>query len=261
MQGNYTASSANRSNLPTTFNDRANFWQMNQHFLRVNKDIDTSKDEFQLGWRTEWILPGTDARFTQSRGLFNGQTGDYQFDLIQAYAEAFLPNLGPKGTSVKLGKFATHVGYELMQGAETPFVSRSYLFQYNPFTHSGFFATTPLNDTWTMSNGLAVGSDNFFGDTTNRLTYLGQLKWAPKEGKSSVLLNAVITNPRQDLAEGFPNYNVYNMVYTRTINDNLTYVADAFFSHIDGRRGRTGPSGRRRGTGRRSTSSTSTVTR
>ena len=35
-QGSYTASSANRSNLPITFNDRADFFQMNQHFLRIN---------------------------------------------------------------------------------------------------------------------------------------------------------------------------------------------------------------------------------
>ncbi len=232
-QGSYTASSANRSNLPITFNDRADFFQMNQHFLRINKDIDTSKEEFQFGFRTEWILPGTDARFTQSRGLLNGQTGDYQIDLLQAYGEVFLPNLGPKGTSVKVGKIATHCSYELMQGAETPFLSRSYGFQYNPFTHTGVYATSQLNDTWTVANGLVVGSDNFI-DSANQATYVGQLKWAPKDGKTSVLFNTVLTDPRFDVAEAFPYYNVYNMVFTHNFNDKLSYVMDATFSHIDG---------------------------
>lgn len=233
VQGNYTASSADRTNLPTTFNDRANFFQMNQNFLRINKDIDTSKEEFQLGFRTEWILPGTDARFSQSRGLFNGQTGDYQFDLFQAYGEAYLPNVGPKGSTVRVGKFATLVGYELVQGAETPFVSRSYLFQYNPFTHTGAMVTTQLDDTWTVVNGLVQGADNTFS-SPNQATYIGQLKWAPKEGKSNALFNVVLTDPRFDASRGFPFYNVYNLVYTRNISDKFTYVLDATFSHIDG---------------------------
>lgn len=241
VQGNYTLSTANRSNLPTTFNDRKDFWQMNQNFLRIDKAIDTEKDEFQLGYRTELILPGTDSRFTIARGLLdqqlrNGQNGmakKYPIDIFQAYAEAYMPNLGPNGTSVKVGKFATLVGYELVQGAETPFLSRSYLFQYNPFTHTGVLATSKLNDTWTASYGAVLGSDNYI-DSTNRFMYVGQLKWAPEESKSNVLLNIVLTNPRFDIAENFAHYNVYNAVFTHNFSDKLTYVADATFSHING---------------------------
>lgn len=242
LEGNYTASTAPRSNLPMTFNDRADFWQFNQNYLRVYKTVDPTKDEFQLGFRTEYILPGTDARFSIARGFLDNQLKPanpdgslpnyYPIDVFQLYGEAFLPNVGPKGTTVKLGRFATHVGYELVQGAETPFITRSYLFQYNPFSHTGVWATTQLNDTWTVSSGLSLGSDNFIG-TTARLTYLGQLKWAPKEGKSSVLLNAVVTAPRYDDEDAFPYYNVYNVVFTRTLSEKLTYVADATFSHIN----------------------------
>lgn len=241
VQGNYTLSTANRSNLPVTFNDRKDFWQMNQNFLRIDKAIDTEKGEFNWGYRTELILPGTDSRFTIARGLLdqqlrNGQNGGakkYPIDIFQMYAEAYLPNLGPNGTSVKVGKFATHCEYELVQGAETPFLQRSYLFQYNPFTHTGVWATSQLNDTWTASYGAAVGNDNFI-DSTNRFTYLGQLKWAPKEGKTTVLFNTVLTNPRFDIAENFAHYNLYNMQVTHNLSDKLTYVLDTAFSHING---------------------------
>lgn len=84
-----------------------------------------------------------------------------------------------------------------------------------------------------MSNGVALGSDNFI-DSANRLTYLGQLKWAPKEGKSSLALNAVVTNPRFDAGEAFAYYNVYNAVFTHNFSDDFTYAADLTFSHIDG---------------------------
>jgi hypothetical protein len=232
-QGSYTASTARESNLPVSFNDRADFWQMNQNFLRVDKSVDPTKSEFQLGGRTEWILPGTDARFTPSRNLFDDQTGDYRIDMLQGYVESFHPNLGPQGTTLRLGKFATHCGYELMQGAETPFLSRSYMFLYNPFTHTGAWAITPLNDTWTMSNGIVLGSDNFIGAPA-RPTYIGSLKWAPKEGKSSALLNVVVTDPTYHVGEAFPFYNYYGLLLTRTIGDKFTAVLDSGFAHMDG---------------------------
>ena len=62
----------------------------------------------------------------------------YPVDIFQMYVDTYLPNLGPKGSTVRVGRFATHLEYELVQGAENSFLSRSYLFQYNPFTHTGF---------------------------------------------------------------------------------------------------------------------------
>ncbi|MBY0460075.1 MAG: outer membrane beta-barrel protein, partial [Gemmataceae bacterium] len=243
LQGSYTASTASRNNLPVTMNDRANFWQLNQNFFRVAKEVDTSKDEFQWGFRTDWILPGTDARYSIARGLWDGQLkppgrlganpNSYPIDLFQAYGEVFLPNLGPKGTAVKVGRFASHVGYEFVQGAETPFLTRGYLFQYNPFTHSGAWAVTPLNDTWTVSNGFSVGADNFFGDPTNRLTYLGQVKWAPKEGKTSATFNVVLNDNNYQTRQNFPLYNVYNLILTHAFTDKLSYALDSTFSHMD----------------------------
>lgn len=238
-QMSYTFSSANRSNLPTTFNDRADQFQLNQNYLVVEKHVDTSKSEFQLGFELDFILPGTDARFTLPRGLWNDQLTQgpnggpkqYPIDMYQFFAEAFLPGVGPNGTVVKVGRFATHCSYELVQGALTPFLSRSYGFQYNPFTHTGIWATTQLNDNWTVSNGVATGSDTFI-DPANRATYLGQVKWAPKDGNNSVLLNAVITDPSFDVGEAFAFYNTYNVQWTHKFNDNLSYVADATYSNI-----------------------------
>ena len=232
-QGNYTVSTANTSNLPVNFNDRADFWQMNQNFLRVTKDVDPTKNEFQIGGRTEWILPGTDARYTPARNLFDDQTGEYRFDLYQVYVETFHPNLGPKGTTVRLGKIATHCSYELTQGAETPFLSRSYMYLYNPFTHTGAWAVTPLNDTWTISNGIALGADNFIGSPA-RPMYIGQLGWAPPEGKTKALLNVCVTDPTFDVNENFAFYNYYGLVLTRKFGEKFTGAVDTAFSHMDG---------------------------
>jgi hypothetical protein len=62
---------------------------------------------------------------------------------------------------------------------------------------------------------------------------LGQIRWAPKEGKSTVAVNAVVSRPTFYVVENFAHYNTYNMVATRKLGDKLTYALDAEFSHID----------------------------
>jgi len=234
-QMSYNASSAANSNAPVFMTDRANDFMMNQNYLHIEKTLDTSKKEFQLGFLTDWILPGTDARTTIVRGLWFDQVQrgeQYPIDPFQFYAQAFLPGIGD-GTTVKVGRFATHVGYELVQAPDTPFVSRSYMFQYNPFTHTGIWATTSVGDNWTVGYGASTGTDTFIDANTNNLTFLGQLKWAPKEGKTSVAFNVVVTDPSYIEAANFQVYNFYNLVATHKFNDKLTYVLDAGYAHMD----------------------------
>jgi hypothetical protein len=238
-QMSYNGSTASGSNAPVFMIDRANEFLMNQNYLHVEKTLDTSKKELQFGWLTDWILPGSDARTTVVRGLWddqlrknNGGPVLYPIDPFQFYGQAFLPNIG-QGTTVKLGRFATHCGYELVQAPDTPFVSRSYMFQYNPFTHTGLYANTQVNDNWSVGYGLATGTDTFIDEPTNRPTFIGQLKWAPKDGPTTAIFNAVVTNPNFIASENFQLYNFYNFVLTRKLNDKLSYVLDTGYSHMN----------------------------
>ena len=237
---NYSGSNASRSNLPVTFTDRANYYQLNQNYLILQKDIDTSKKERQFGFQTDLILPGTDSRFTIARGLLdqqlrggqNGATNSYPIDLFQAFGTVFLPNIGDGGTTLKVGKFASIIGYDVVQAADAFSVSKSYLFQYNPFTHTGFLATTQLSEDWSVSNGGVLGNDNFF-DSSARATYLGQIRWAPPEGDTTAQFSVTATNPKYDTAEAYPHFNAYNFILTHQFNDSFQYVFDGTFSHQD----------------------------
>ena len=234
-QGSFTTGSVRRSSLPVPFTDRINQFSLNQNWLHVEKSIDTSKKEVQLGGTVDMLLPGTDYRFTPARGLLDQrqQRGEtYGIDLYQAYVDVFLPNLGGQGTTLRVGKFNTAHSVEVVQAISSPFISRSYLFQYNPFTHTGVEALTQINDDWSMINGLVLGNDNFFGNTA-RATYIGQLKWAPKDGKTSVAGFVSVTRPSFDTEQRFAFYNVYNLQLTHKLTDKLTYLADASYSHLD----------------------------
>ena len=95
------------------------------------------------------------------------------------------------------------------------------------------WATSQLTDAWSVGNGFAAGADTVF-DTASRLTYLGQVKWAPPTGRTSVTFNTVLTNPKFDEGEAFAFYNVYDLILTHKLSDRLTYAADATYSHIRG---------------------------
>jgi hypothetical protein len=231
----YTASSTSRFNNPITFNDHANAFQLNQNWFEVAKSIDTSKKEVQYGYKASILFAGTDYRFTLPRGLLQYQVEDAHqvgWDPVYHYGEVFLPNLGGEGTTVRVGRWGTSVGYEVIDAVNTPFLSKSYVFQWNPFTHTGVQATTQLSEELSVYNGVVTGSDVYI-DPAARATYVGGLKYTPKEGKGSIGINTVIGTARFLARENFTHFNSYNIVLTRNVSDKLTYVLDATYSHAD----------------------------
>lgn len=233
-EGVYTPSTARRTNFPLGQNDRANNFQMTQNYIRFERVLDTEKKERQFGFQVDGIVPGTDPRLTVSRGLFPGQFNNgegYGFDMPQAFVRGYLPEvLG--GTSFQVGKFFAPIGYESIDATATPFASRSYNFLYNPYTVTGGMASINLTDDITAFSGFHVGNDQFINHT-NRFSYIGGLKWAPKDGKTSVAVNVMLTDSRFDQVNNQNNYNVYNAVLTHSFTDKLRYALDFAFSHQD----------------------------
>src|SRR5262245_46515328 len=87
----FTASSDRHTNLPMGFNYLANQFLLQQNWIRFERTVVTDgTTEPTFGFRSDWILPGTDYRFTAARGLFSdqltandGQPNTYGIDPIQ----------------------------------------------------------------------------------------------------------------------------------------------------------------------------------
>jgi hypothetical protein len=227
-QGNYTASSANDFNTPTAFNDRADYFQLNQNWLEVVKTIDTTKSDVQFGARLGLIVPGYDYKYTRTFDMWETPGDRYGFDTTYMYAELYVPGVGPKGTTFRVGKWGTLIGYEMIEAIATPFVSRSYNFQYNPFTHTGVQATTELNGGLTMYHGVVTGADVFLNDAATP-GYVGGLKWTSEGGATSVAANVFVTGQGWDTEESFQHYDSYNLLLQHTITEGWNYVLDATF--------------------------------
>jgi hypothetical protein len=139
------------------FDNRANTFSVDLAELVVQKAVAKAGD---AGFRLD-LTAGSFAGLTQSAGLRIGESADLQ--------QAFVSYIAPLGTGLRfdVGKFVTHMGYELIEGYDgyNDNYSRSLLFNYAiPLTHTGLKAsysfTPKVSLTAMVVNGWDVAVDN-----------------------------------------------------------------------------------------------------
>jgi hypothetical protein len=239
----FTASSATSENLPMGFNYRANEFAIQQNWLRIDRLVDQNATTPTWGFRSDTILPGVDYRFTLPRGIFNDQLtartvfpdmqgqaattkpAIYGIDPIQFYLEAYFPNVG-RGMDVKFGRVFCQYGVEANDAPSNALMSHAYTFIYDPFTHTGLMTTIKLTPAWSIQAGVMLGSDVFI-DPADRLTFMGDFKWAPPDGRNSVLFSFILGPGRFEPERNFNNPNIFDLVYTHQCNARLTYNFEA----------------------------------
>jgi hypothetical protein len=229
----FTASSDRQDQLPMGFNYRANEGQLQQQWLRVERTVDPSATTPTFGFRSDTFF-GIDYRFTVARGLFSGQLTDdhgqpnlYGVDPVQFYAEAYFPEVG-RGLDVKLGRHFCQYGAENIDTTQNYFLSRSYSFIYDPFTHTGLLTTLKLTDAWSVQNGVVTGTDVFI-HPANTATYIGSIKWAPPGGRDSVLISVIVGQGRFNQQRDFNNPEIFDLVYTHQFSTRLNYTLDMLY--------------------------------
>src|SRR5262249_33221093 len=215
----FTASSATHRQLPMGFNYLANEFLLQQNWLRVERSIVTSgTTEPTFGFRADIILPGSDYRFTLARGIFDsqlmandGQPNTYGIDPIQFYAELYFPTVA-RGLDIKVGRIFCQYGVEANDAPSNALLSHSYTFIYDPFTHTGVMATLKLTDAWSAQAGMMLGSDIFI-NPADEPTGMGSVKWAPPNGRDSVLFSFIVGPGRFNQEKNFHNPEVFDLVY------------------------------------------------
>src|SRR5262249_46698968 len=110
------------------------------------------------------LAAGEDARKNHSIGLLRSETDVFPFrntpwfDLEEAYISARIP-IGD-GPVIKVGKFVTLLGYEVIESPNNLNYSRGFLFTLAiPFTHTGFLVSYTFADWLSMQGGLVLGWD------------------------------------------------------------------------------------------------------
>ncbi|MCA9185601.1 MAG: porin [Pirellulaceae bacterium] len=239
----YTSNSrdpANGFNLPVTFNDRADSYQMNQLYLSLARVVNDGGCNWDLGGRVD-VLFGTDYFFTTAVGLethddgsqrWNSEDGPrnggtaamYGLAMPQLYGELHIP--WANGINLKVGHFYTILGYESVPARDNFFYSHSYTMQYGePFTHTGFLFDTKVRDGFNILGGMTRGWDNW-SDPNDSVGYLAGFNWDSPTGDTS--FGFAVTSSREDAAAQ-QNRTVYSTVLTHRLSPCLTYIAQHDF--------------------------------
>lgn len=230
----------NNFNLPTTFNDRANEYQLNQLYVSLGLEAERSAIDWGFGGQVD-LLYGSDYFFTTATGLEthsdgtprwnsgdgprNGGGADlYGLAMPQLFAEVWAP-VG-NGISLKFGHFYTTLGHEVVAAPENFFYSHAYTMQYGePFTHTGFVGSTEIADGVTVHAGLTRGWDNW-EDPNSDLAFLGgvELNW------DRTSLAYAIHVGDEDIA-GDDTRSSYSLVLTHHLTDDWRYIFQHDFGY------------------------------
>jgi hypothetical protein len=182
------------------FDTQAESLQFDAVDLAVVRAVDGTKP-FDIGFTIEQLY-GWDSAYIHSNGLTIQSPSKIgfaahpktQYDLNQANFVLSFGKIG-NGLSIEGGKFDTLLGYEVIDAPVNSLYSHSYIFDEEPFTHTGLIATYNLTDPsgptpFTVTGGFTRGWDQATRDNNGSIDYTGQLKYVVT-GKYQVLLNVI----------------------------------------------------------------------
>jgi hypothetical protein len=221
-------------NLGRVFDVNDNRFQINQIDLAVERKVDLSTHQWDVGGRLE-MLYGTDARFIHSNGMFDfsnrataGSTvapgPEYQFDIPQVYADVGVP-LG-NGLRIRAGKF---LFFKQIDPNASVFFSHSFTFGAAlPFTLTGITAYYPISDALSIEGGISRGWGQSLKDNNGAINGLGRIRYSM--GTNTDLSLALVTGP--ELNHDNSHYRTaVDATLTHQVSDKLTILADGVYGY------------------------------
>jgi hypothetical protein len=194
-----------------------------QHAIREPK---------QLGFRFDLMAGSGVPKVIAAYGLFrNMSTGvAHNVDIPQLFVSYIVP-VG-KGLRLDAGKYATHMGYEVIGGYDgyNDNFSRGFIFGYGiPFTHTGLKATYAFTGRVTAMVSICNGWDDF-KRLNNGYTAAGQLALTPTD-TSTLAFNFIYGPERR--ADTHDQRGVYELVaaWKPFPKLNLNLGADGVYGH------------------------------
>src|SRR5438876_3405447 len=170
------------------FYDHDNGYTFNAAEFSIKKD---PSERYRLG-RGVVITGAMDEQKNHSLGIFRDSDdgGPFfrntaKYDLAEAYV-SYLVAVG-NGLTVKAGKWATLIGYEVYESPKNLNFSRSFLYTLGtPYTHTGLLVTYPVAPWFSVTAGFTNGWDN--ADNNNGyLRPIGSFAFTPSDKLSATV--------------------------------------------------------------------------
>ena len=219
----------NRNNI--LLNNRRREWNLHQAWLYAGKEASQDSCDWNVGYRAD-LLYGIDAQDLQAFG--NGPTGapsgwDNSWDngsfgwaLPQLYVE-----FAKQDWNVKVGKFFSPFGYEVIAATGNFFYSHSFtMFNTEPFTMSGVLAEKQVSDRKSYVFGVTAGWDTAFDNNEGG----GNVIFGTRERLTDDI-NLAVTNSWGD-AGTRGSGSLTSAVAEVELTDSVDYVLQADFLNL-----------------------------
>ncbi len=185
LDGYYRHNFAGRANNYTSFTNSQSSFELGMASLRADATAMSGK----VGATVDLGFGRRAEEFSYNDGSDNVGSGADKngFLSLAAIKQAYITYAPTAKVKFTAGKFATHVGYELVDAQINRNYSMSYMFTNGPFFHTGLKADITAGPVAFM-----VGLTNYTDQTTSTSSVknlIAQVSGATKNGKLKVYLN------------------------------------------------------------------------
>ena len=193
---------------------------------RTNKfrNFDIAENQFTLGLAELTFQQAAapvgfriDADFGAVNDIVQTGNGGTSNILQQAYLTTVVP-VG-NGLTVDIGKFVTHMGYEVIEAKDNANYSRSLLFAWAiPYFHVGARVSYPVLSNLTLTAHLVNGWNNIV-DNNSKKSFGLTANYA-LSSSTSIIVNVMDGNEQPDTLS-FGKKDVYDIVVTHQLSENV----------------------------------------
>ncbi len=206
----------------TQTNQMRNFDVYDNQFGLSLAKVTLQKQASPVGFRIDMAF-GTTNDLVQGIAPFGGNSFSTLSNVEQAYLTAVLP-IG-SGLTVDLGKFVTHMGYEVIESNGNWNYTRSFLFAYAiPFYHMGMRITYPFASNFTATLHILNGWNEVVDNNKSKTLGL-TLNYAPTSS-TDLVLNG-ISGFEQALGTQYGKKNVLDFILTEQLGPDLSVALNA----------------------------------
>jgi hypothetical protein len=181
FDGYYRYNFNNKQNNYTSFTNSQNSFELGMATLKVDATAMSGK----VGATVDLGFGRRAEEFSYNDGV--ADAGKNGFASLSFLKQAFVTYAPTKKLKLTVGKFATHVGYEMLDAQLNKNYSMSYMFTNGPFFHTGLKA-----DIVAGPIGLMVGLTNYTDQssaTTTSKNFIAQASYVSKSEKIKAYLN------------------------------------------------------------------------
>lgn len=150
---------------------------------------------------------------------FGRRAGEFSYNdagTLAAVKQAYVTYSPSDKVKFTMGRWATHVGYEMLDAYLNRNCSMSYMFSYGPFFHTGIKADFTISKNFSFMAGISNPAD-YTAASFEKKFFLGQIHLNTTDGKLGGYLNYVGGKDRSD-----NSINQFDAVITGVITDKFS---------------------------------------